>query len=91
MKYKEALQIIKDSTKNQGFMVSFEKVKEGILTSDYFPDKHNGEDLLPSEEAAWDLALKFARATRNKCVNIYVIDHDFSPVEGYRENIIKNR
>ncbi len=87
MKYEEALEIIEN--KEKGFMVSFEKRKGGLLISDYFPDKHDGEDLIKTEEEAWDLAERFSKATGDDIVNIYVIDHTFSPVSGYSNKKLK--
>ncbi len=88
MKYQEALNIIKEKEK-LGFMISFEKHIGSILESDHFPDKHAGEDLIQTEREAWELAEQFANATGDDIVNIYVIDKDFGPVEGYREMKLK--
>lgn len=91
MKYHEALRII-DEGLNQGFMVSFEWVRDGMLCSDYFPDKHAGEKLIGTEHEAWVLARLFAAKTKGKCVNIYVTrGNDFAPVKGYKTHEIKNR
>ena len=90
MKYQEALEIINNKI-NAGFMVEFEWVKSGILHSDHFPDKHVGEKLIETEEEAWELARKFASKTKGKCVNIYVIKNNFTPVEKYKLRLIKNR
>lgn len=70
--------------KSQGFMVSWE-LKEGcVLKGDYTPDKHAGEKLLPTEEYAWALArLMHEKVDLTKYFNIYVIDSDFKPVQGY--------
>lgn len=90
MKYHEALKVINEGL-NQGFMVSFEWKDGCILGSDHFPDKHAGEKLIETEEEAWELARKFARKTKGKCVNIYVIKSDFTPVEGYKSQYMENR
>jgi len=90
MKHDEALKIINEGL-DSGFMVSFEWVRNGGLISDHFPDKHAGEKLIETEEEAWKLVRKFARKTKGKCVNIYVIKSDFKPVEGYKSQYIKNR
>jgi len=82
MKLDEAMKMIE--TKEQGFMVNFEVRGGSILRSDHFPDKHDGEDLIETEELAWELAERFARATDSaKYVNIYVVDHKHCPVAGY--------
>jgi len=83
----EALNIIE--TKESGFMVHFEKREGGMLSSDYFPDKHAGEELISTLNEAWELAERFAKATNDTYVNIYVIDHDFYPVEAYEMSILK--
>ena len=88
MKMSEALRII-NSEKPKGYMVSFE-VKEGsICRGDYFPDKHAGEPLIETEQEAWDIARKFASKTDINIVNIYVVHHDFRPVDGYGWNKLK--
>ena len=76
-------------SKEYGFMVSFEIRKGNILSSDHFPDKHAGEILIPTEDEAWKLAQRFASATDSSYVNIYVIDHTFSPVRNYSEKAFK--
>ncbi len=99
MKYKEAISVIKSNNykrcntttkKETGFMVSFEKRERGVLCSGYFPDKHADEPLIKSETEAWYLANKFAQATCDNYVNIYVIDHTFSPVKGYANKKLKS-
>jgi len=90
MKYEEALKIINEGM-SSGFMVSFEWKIGGILRSDYFPDKYVGEELIESEKEAWILAKRFANSTKGKCINIYVIDSNFTPVEGYKILRIVNR
>lgn len=86
MKMQDAMKIIIDH--ESGFMVNFEKISndgEGsIMKSDYFPDRHADENLIKTEEEAWELARRFADAVNPKeYVNIYVIDQTFSPVKGY--------
>jgi len=89
MKLKEAMKIIgKDDS---GFMVHFEKVEGAMLCGGYFPDKHDGENLIETAEEAWLLAQRFASKTKGKYVNIYVIDGDFKPVHDYKMRTFKNR
>jgi hypothetical protein len=88
MKFQEALDII--NKKEKSYMVSFEVRERGFLRSDYFPDKHADELLIPTEEEAWDLAERFAKATGSDVVNIYVIDNTFSPVKGYDKKKLKS-
>ena len=87
MKLQEALNIIEN--KSGGYMVSFEVQEGGTYRSDHFPDKHAGEDLIKTEEGAWELARKFADATGQLIGNIYVIGDDFVPVEGYSDKKLK--
>jgi len=89
MKMQEAMDLI--NNKPQGFMVSFEWFGDGFLRSDYFPDKHAGEELIKYEHEAWELADRFARAMKGKVCNLYVVGHDFKPVENYKQRYIKNR
>jgi len=86
----EALRIINDH-QNKGYMVSFERKRDGFLDSHVFPEKLAGEELIKTEEEAWDLARQFADATKGRCVNIYVVDNNFSPVAGYENKKIINR
>lgn len=89
MKMKEAMKIIEGH--NDGFMVSFEWKRGGVLYSDHFPDKHAGEELVHPEKEAWLLAAEFAKKTVGKAVNIYVVKSNFVPVDGCREKYIENR
>ena len=91
MKMGEAMKIIDKEFESEGFMVYFEKCGDGMLRSDYFPDKHAGEPLIETEKEAWLLAKKFANRMKGKVVNLYVIDQTFHPVLGYRTHYIKNR
>jgi hypothetical protein len=88
MKLKDAMSII--DKKETGFMVHFEKRIRGMLHSDFFPDKHAGEDLIPTETEAWELANRFAKSTDRDYINIYVIDHNFRPVIGYNFKKLKS-
>lgn len=84
MLYAEAMKIIENH--ERGYMVHFEVIEGSTKRSDYFPDKHNGEGLIKDEEAAWELAERFYKATNHKeIINIYVIDNHYSPVDGMEE------
>jgi len=92
MKLEKALEIMGESKEKiefseSGFMVDFERHKKPFLYSDHFPDKHGGELLISDEQKAWELAEKFAKATGDDIVNIYVVDSHFSPVS---ERIFKD-
>ena len=87
MLLKEAMKLIELNEK--GFMVSFEVMEGSVLRSDHFPDTDAGEKLIETEVEAWDLAERFAKATDDKTVNIYVIDQTFSPVRGYDKKKLK--
>ena len=89
MKMSEAMSII--GGRKLGYMVSFEERKGGMLHSEHFPDKHAGEELIETEEEAWSLAKLFAKNTKGKMVNIYVINQDFSPTKNYKDQMIENR
>lgn len=97
MKNNEAMAIIKAAEKPArytsvgGFMVSFEVVQGNILGSNHFPDKHAGEKLIKTEDEAWLIARRFASATDETYVNIYVIDSSFSPVKNYDLKKLKRR
>ncbi len=92
MKLEKALKIIGESKEKiefseSGFMVDFERHVESFLRSDHFPDKHGGELLISDEQKAWELAEKFAKATGDDIVNIYVVGSNFCPVS---DRIIKD-
>lgn len=89
MKIADAMKIINDDDVNRGFMVGFEKHEDGCFSSDNFPDKNGGEKLIDTEEKAWELARQFADSTGDDIVNIYVKDHNFSPVHNYQEKMIR--
>ena len=94
MKLKEAMDII-ESKKPVGYVVCFEWKEGRILGSDYFPDvRRSKEEPIKTEQEAWELAKKFAEATKGKCVNIYVStfsDGSLKPVDDYMEKKIENR
>ena len=89
MKMQEAMDIL--NNKPKGFMVHFEWCGDGFLRSDYFPDKHAGEPLIKTEHEAWELARAFAKATKKRTCNLYVVNNDFTPVYGYAAREIANR
>lgn len=95
MNFSDAIKIIGEDVpeKPPGYRVHFERKEGNILVSDYFPEV--GEPLLRTEEHAWRLAEAFAESTvahrTPRCVNIYVVDSQFSPVPGYKSKFIKNR
>ena len=86
MKYEDALKIINEG--EAGFMVCFERKKEGVFFSDYFPDVFAKEKLIETKEEAWELAQKFAVKTKGECINIYVVNRDFVSVDGYTSRIL---
>ena len=87
MKLSDAMKLIELNEK--GYMVIFE-VKEGsVLKSDHFPDTESGENLIKSEDEAWSLAERFAKATDENICNIYVTDQSYSPVRGYDKKKLK--
>ena len=89
MKYQEALNMIE--AKEFGFMVHFERVEGHMQHSDMFPDKHGGEDLIETEYEAWEIAERFAKAAPDNYINIYVINHKFSPVAGYESKKLRTK
>jgi len=89
MKMSEAIAIINSSPQHKGFRVSFEKKEGCILRSGYFPEGE--EPLISTEDDAWILARDFAKKTTGKYINIYVVDHNYSPVKGYALKMIENR
>jgi hypothetical protein len=90
MKLAEAKKIIYEGgLQPRGYRVCFERVDGRLLCTDYFPERN--EYLIDYEEEAWELARQFANATRNRCVNIHVVDDQYRPVPGYEKRRIINR
>lgn len=86
MRLAEAERLIQEGERaaaRTGFMVHFDKREGGMLISDFFPDKHQGEPLFEFESVAWDWAKNFAAYAPACYVNIYVIGSDFVPVIDY--------
>jgi len=75
--------------RQRGFRVSFDWLEPPFLRSDHFPERD--EPLIKTEIEAWRMAKNFAAATFGKTVNIYVVDHEWMLVNGYREKMIENR
>ncbi len=70
-----------------GWRVHFERPVTGGWLSDMIPDRD--EPALSDEASAWELADQVATVLPN-VVNIYVIRaDDFTPVNGYRERMIR--
>ena len=92
MNTKDAMKIITNYEGHindlSGYMVSFEN-RSGGFYAGHFPDKHAGEPLIKTEIEAWDLAERFANATGDDYVNIYVINQTFHPVKNYKNRILK--
>ena len=89
MKMSEVLAIINE--RSQGFLVSFERKQGCILAHDYFPDRSAGDSLIKTEKEAWRWARDFAKKTKGRFINIYVVDHNYIPVPSYKEKMIENR
>ena len=89
MKMKDAMDVINRPV--FGYMVTFEWIENGRLRSDHFPDKHAGEPLIETLREAWDLCKTFAAKTKGSTCNLYVVDANFAPVNGYKDKEIKNR
>jgi hypothetical protein len=86
MKMSEAMEIIENESK--GFMVSFKRRCGAMLISGYFPERFEGETLIPTEEEAWDLAERFSEKAGERFVNIYVVDSNFIPVPNYKTRML---
>jgi hypothetical protein len=86
MKMSEAEDIISGKNLRSGYVVCFEVRAHGVLKSDHFPDVRAGEVGIATEDLAWELAGKFARAQHtDPVVNVFVRRAaDFSPVTDYQ-------
>lgn len=75
----------KPKKKKLGFRVNF-SIKDGhILKGDHFPERD--EPMIKTEQQAWKLATEFAHAHPN-AVDIYVVNQDWLPVQGYNQKIL---
>jgi hypothetical protein len=94
MKMTDAMDVISTPEKKQyntkGYMVYFEEIMPTTyFRPDHFPEKNEGEELIPTPEAAWALARRFVeRGQNSNIVNVYVMDDDFKPVSDYEAKII---
>ncbi len=94
MKLVEAMKVIDDGwvRRLKGFRVHFQKRENSQWATDYFP----GQKAQPitSEISIWELARRFAEATKSEgpettdgdIVNIYVVDDLGNPVKFYATN-----
>jgi len=94
METKDAMKIISDGwvRRLKGFRVHLQKRVNSEWITDYFPDKE--QKPFSSETMAWELARRFAEATKSdspevddgEIVNIYVVDDLDNPVKYYGTN-----
>jgi hypothetical protein len=97
MNLKEAMQMIGTGwiQRPKGFRVRFDRRQGDQWISDFFPSE--GEPLLTSDVMAWELARRFAEATRKEATgeaegdisSITVVDHKGSPVKFYGTDTIR--
>ncbi|MEE8289754.1 MAG: hypothetical protein V3R25_10120 [Nitrosomonadaceae bacterium] len=86
MKLSEAMAIIEAKTE---YLVHFEHIDSGMLRGDYFPDVMGGEAAFKTEDGAIAVGEDFARATKGKTCNFYIVRADnFRPTGSWN---IKNR
>ena len=71
----------------QLFRVSFERRANGMLYSEYMPERD--ETLVKGLDKAWQLAADIAQYAPNNIVNIYVIDSQWRPVVDYRNKMFR--
>jgi hypothetical protein len=97
MQARDALKIIDDGwiRRRKGFRVCFQRRADSEWITDYFPSEK--EKPLPSDVATWELARRFAAATKagipganeGEMVNIYVVDDLGEAVRFYGTNQFK--
>lgn len=78
MKLATAAELIGRDRRPQGFRVSFEKLENGILSSDCFPSRE--ETPFATQDQAWAMASLFAMFAPTEYVNIYVVNSHWVPV-----------
>ena len=94
MKLNEAMKIIDEGwmTRKKGYRIQFEKRVDSEWVSEVFPDE--SENLLNSEISAWEVARRFAQATKSDStkfregdiVDVTVVDDLGNPVKFYGTN-----
>lgn len=94
MKLKEGMKTIDEGwiRRKKGYRIQFEKRVGDEWVSEVFPD--DSEKLLNSEISAWEVARRFAQATKSDgtefregdTVNITVVDDLGNPVKFYGTN-----
>jgi len=90
MRLDEAKKAIYEGVKPRGYRVAFERVEGRILAGDHFPERD--EPPFKHEAEAWEWAEKFAKATKGRNVNLYVVDAEtWVPVPDYVSRKIDNR
>ena len=79
--------------RKKGFKLMFDRYVGMSLTEpEYYPEDGvlmKGQKPM-TEEQAWKEAQKFAEKTDSYCVNIKIVDHNYSPVFGWKLKVIKN-
>jgi hypothetical protein len=69
---------------SQAYLIHFSRRAAGGFVGDYVP----ADMPFSTESEAWTFARKFAQATKETYFNIYVVDHHYKPVVGYREKML---
>lgn len=65
-----------------GYRVHFERREDGMLCSDYFPERD--EPAIAELDDAWRLAGEWAKVDPTLYVNVYVVSgYDWVPVDDY--------
>lgn len=77
-----------NNPKPKGFRVRFHWVLGTLVRGgDYFPEGAD-EPLIQDIDTAWVLAERFARASKGKTVDVYVVDAEGTPVADYRTRVL---
>lgn len=84
MRLVDAVREMTDARASKGYSVRFEWRRGGMLEGDRVP--HRDEPLFETEEQAWHFAAMFAAGLGGqKICNVYVVDDNGTPVDGYRD------
>lgn len=89
MRMREAERIMTaNNPKPKGFRVRFHWVLgKQVRGGDYFPEGVD-EPLIADIDTAWVLAERFAKASKGKTVDVYVVDSEGTPVADYRTRVL---
>ena len=81
----EISKVEKAIAEDYGYLVHFEHCGNGLLRGDFFPEVRLGEEPFQTKEEAEMVGVKYAKATKGKTCNFYLVRSDsFASVGGWK-------